>query len=207
MTEIESGPFAGLTDKGYDLIVADPPWRFNVRSEKGLGRSAENHYQTMKLPEIAALPVADLAMKDCVLLLWVTDPLLDRGLEVMKAWGFAYKTVGFYWTKTNRDGSPFMGTGYWTRANPEQCLLGVRGKPKRLDASVPRWITSPRREHSRKPDEFFDRARRLTGSSHLELFSRQQRAGWTCWGNQTERFPGVFVDPLATYLRALGYRV
>lgn len=175
----------------YRLVLSDPPWKFATRSQKGMGRSADNHYETMTLDDIKALPVADVCdPAGAVLLLWVTDPLLDVGLDVMRAWGFKYKTVGYYWTKRNKDGSRFMGQGFWTRGNPEQCLLGVRGKPpKRLDAGVRKWIDSPRREHSRKPDEARARTERLLGSiPRLEMFARQSAGGWDSWGNQTEKF-------------------
>lgn len=81
-----------------------------------------------------------------------------------------------------------MGTGYWTRANPEQCLLFTRGSPKRLSASIEKLIVSPRREHSRKPDEIYERIEKLVGGPYLELFSRQERAGWKTWGNQVGKF-------------------
>jgi len=201
-------PFGNLLPGDHPVIIADPPWAFSVRSQKGMGRSAERHYQTMPLGAIKALPVADLAAKDCVLLMWVTDPFLRKGFEVIEAWGFKYKTVGFYWTKTNRDGSPFMGGGYWTRANPEQCLLATRGNPKRVSKGVQRWIIAPRREHSRKPDEVYRRVERLCDGPYTELFARQSWPGWRCWGNQTDRFevqaemPGISDADLARMLAA-----
>ena len=183
-----TNPFEYLPRGHYGLIAADPPWAFLTRSAKGKGRSPEQHYGCMSLDDIKALPVADLAAKDCCLLLWITDPLLELGFDVIKAWGFTFKTVGFYWAKTNADGTPFCGMGYYTRANPEQCLLATRGNPKRLSKSVRRLIISPRREHSRKPDEFFTRAEQLMPGPYLELFSRQYRIGWTTWGNQEGKF-------------------
>jgi N6-adenosine-specific RNA methylase IME4 len=180
--------FDGLTLGRYATIACDPPWSFAVRSPKGLGRSAERHYGCMTLDDIKRLPVADLAQKDCCLLMWVTDPMLSHGLDVIKAWGFTFKTVGFYWTKRNADGSPFTGMGYYTRANPEQCLLATRGNPRRQSRSVRRWIDSPRREHSRKPDEFFDRAEALMPGPYAELFGRQSRPNWDCWGHESTCF-------------------
>jgi N6-adenosine-specific RNA methylase IME4 len=112
----------------YRVIYADPPWAFATYSGKGKGRSADAHYDCMDLEAIKRLPVAEWAAEDAVLLLWATDPLLDRALEVARAWGFAYKTVGFYWVKRNAGGEGFFtGLGFWTRANPEQCLLATRG--------------------------------------------------------------------------------
>jgi N6-adenosine-specific RNA methylase IME4 len=158
------GPMA----EKYPVIYADPPWTFAVYSAKGKGRSAEAHYDCMSLDDIKALPVAALAMPDCCLFLWVTNPTLIQGLSVMEAWGFAYKTVAFCWTKPR-----FMGLGYWTRANAELCLLGTRGKPKRRDAGVRMHVESPRREHSRKPDEVRAGIERLVAGPYVELFARQ----------------------------------
>ena len=119
----------------YSIIYADPPWTYRVWSKKGLGRSAASHYNTMSLERIKALPVKEIVAKDSVLFLWVTYPNLPEGLEVMKAWGFNYKTVAFTWVKRNKKSDTwFWGMGYWTRANPEICLLGTRGHPKRKDS-------------------------------------------------------------------------
>jgi N6-adenosine-specific RNA methylase IME4 len=202
-------------DGGYGVIYADPPWRFTTFSAKGRGRSpdgiltragqrennAERHYATMSLAEIKALPVGDIAGRNSVLLLWAIDPMLPEAIETGRAWGFTFKTVGFYWPKTRKassrrgddvrdaDRKRFpMGTGYWTRANPEQCLLFTRGKPKRLNADVSRLVISPRREHSRKPDEVRRRIERLVAGPYLEMFGRQEVPGWDVWGNQVGRF-------------------
>lgn len=180
--------FAGLPRQHFAVIMADPPWTFATRSAKGKGRSPERHYDCMSLDDIAGLPVASLAAPDCALLLWITDPLLPAGLDIIRSWGFAYKTVGFYWTKRTITGKPAIGTGYYTRANPEQCLLATRGAPKRLSKGVRKWIDAPRREHSRKPDEAYERAQQLFAGPHLELFGRESRPGWTTWGNEATKF-------------------
>lgn len=180
----------------YKVIYADPPWTFTTYSAKGKGRSAEAHYPCMSFDEIRSIPVADWAAPDSVLLLWVTDPLLPKGLELIDAWGFTYKTVGFYWAKLKKSAdavqldehSFFAGLGYWTRANPEQCLLATRGSPKRIAKDVRRLIVSPRREHSRKPDQVYGRIERLAPGPYLELFARGRRAGWDTWGNQVGLF-------------------
>jgi N6-adenosine-specific RNA methylase IME4 len=153
----------------YGVIYADPPWTFATYSRKGKGRSPEAYYDCMSLDDIKALPVADWAADDSVLLLWTTDPLLPTAFDVIGAWGFKYKTVGFYWAKLNKsapeliydDTSFFTGLGFWTRANPELCLLATRGHPKRRRADVRKLIVSPRREHSRKPDEAYGRIEAL----------------------------------------------
>lgn len=176
----------GTGRKKYGVIYIDPPWQFKTHSAKGLGRSAEAWYDCLSVVDIKALPIADLALPDCILLMWVTDPFLKIGLEVVEAWQFTYKTVGFYWVK-----QPFMwfGTGYWTRANPEQCLLATRGHPKRQDAGVPKLITSPRREHSQKPDEAYERIERLCAGPYVELFATQRRAGWDSFGKEVDSGP------------------
>ena len=180
----------------YRVIYADPPWSFATYSAKGKGRAADAHYDTMTLDDIKALPVAEWAAPDCVLLLWATDPLLDRALEVVAAWGFKYKTVGFYWAKLNKsagllsfdESSFFTGLGFWTRANPEPCLLATRGHPKRLAADVRKLVVSPRREHSRKPEVIYERIEALCPGPYLEMFARSSRPGWDSWGTQADLF-------------------
>lgn len=188
MQIISSGPFAGLVQNGYKVIYADPAWTFSTRSSAGKGRSPEQHYDCMSLDEIKKLPVYDLAAPDCVLLMWVIDTHLEMALDVMREWGFKYKTKGFNWVKLNADGSPFTGMGFWTRANPEDCLLGTKGQPKRAARDVRRLIMSPRREHSRKPDEVREAIERLVPGPYVELFARSTKHGWDSWGNQTTRF-------------------
>ena len=173
----------------YQLIYADPPWHFRVRSEKGEGRSAKQHYNVMSLDDIAAMPISQISEKDSVCLMWVIDPMIEQGYQVMRAWGFTPKTVGFYWVKTNMKSEGFFtGLGYYTRANPEQCILGVRGKGlQRKDKSVPRLIVAPRGRHSAKPIEAYERIERLFGNvSRVELFARNSRQGWSAFGNQVE---------------------
>lgn len=204
----------------FGCILADPPWRFATFSEKGRGRcpdgkrtngrgnftdglnnAPERHYVTMTLEDIAALPVAASAARDCVLLMWAVDPMLPQALDVGRAWGFTYKTTGFVWAKERRltsargngvddlDLKRFpIGTGYWTRSNPEICLLFTCGKPKRLSAAVRKLLIAPRREHSRKPDEQYERIEALVGGPYLELFARTSQPGWTSWGNETDKF-------------------
>jgi N6-adenosine-specific RNA methylase IME4 len=179
----------------YSVIYADPPWSFRTWSDKGTGRSAVSHYDCMDFTDIAALPVASIAADDCALLLWATDPLLPKALELIEAWGFTYKTVGFTWAKTNaKSEGYFTGMGYWTRSNPEMCLLATRGKPVRLDKSVPQLVVAPRREHSRKPDEVRDRIERLLPGPRIELFARTTRHGWDSWGDQASLFDGGSVS-------------
>ena len=174
------------TNKKHGVIYADPPWYFKTYSNKGKDKSPERHYPCMSISDIIRLPVGDLAKDDAVLLMWVVDPLLDKAFEVIDAWGFKYKTVGFTLAKTNRTKMGFFtGLGYWTRGNPEMCLLATRGKPKRLNKSIPQLVVDQRREHSRKPDRIRNDIVQLIGDvPRVELFARQKVQGWDCWGNE-----------------------
>jgi N6-adenosine-specific RNA methylase IME4 len=175
---------------GYQIIAADPPWQFQTWSARGGGRSALRYYPTMSTDAICSLPVAKIAASQSVLFLWTIFTRLPDALDVMACWGFVYKTVAFTWVKTNKDGSPFMGLGYYTRQNAEVCLLGVRGASRlsasslqRVAADVSSVVLSPRREHSRKPNEVYQRIERLFGpAKRLEMFAREARPGWTPWG-------------------------
>ena len=176
-------------NKKYNVIYADPPWTFKTFSDKGKDRSPENHYNVMSLQDICNLPVNKIANDNSVLLMWVVDPLLDKAFKVIEAWGFKYKTVGFTWAKTNRKSMGFFtGLGYWTRGNPEMCLLATKGKPKRISKSVPQLVVEQRREHSRKPDIMYNHIENLLQGPYVELFARTQRPGWDSWGNQTDKF-------------------
>jgi N6-adenosine-specific RNA methylase IME4 len=189
MITCETSSITSLMQNRYGAIYADPPWSFRNWSAKGTGRNAISHYGCLPFEELAALPITNLAANNCALFLWAVDPLLDKPFELIRAWGFEYKTVGFYWVKQNSKSAGFFtGLRYWTRANPEQCLLATRGKPKRRGGDVRKLIIEPRREHSRKPDEVRERIERLVGGSYLELFARQTKPGWDCWGDQTSLF-------------------
>lgn len=174
--------------KKFQCVLADPPWEYRVWSQKGAGRSAESHYPTMTTSQICALPVADLADKDCALLLWVTYPNLREAFKVIAAWSFVYKTVAFTWIKTCRKSEGFhVGMGHYTRANAEICLLATKGSPKRVSKSVRQLIVSPVEEHSKKPDETRDRIVQLFGDvPRIELFARQKADAWDSWGNEIE---------------------
>ncbi len=177
-------PTASIPPVGkYGVILADPPWKFEVRGPSGQGRAAENHYPTMTTHEIASLKVdgrtvPDLAHDDAVLFLWTTSNMIPDALAVIQAWGFTFKTTAFVWLK---DGAP--GLGYWTRKRSEICLLGTRGNPKRQNADVDEGIWAPRFEHSQKPKAAYERIERLVAGPYIELFARHQREGWEAWGN------------------------
>lgn len=189
-------PFGDLPRGSAGVILADPPWSYKTWSAKGTGRSAEQHYNTMSIDDIAALPVSELCAPDCVLFMWATWPTLKDSFKVIEGWGFEYKTCAFDWMKANVSTldlfpdpkSADMKLGHWTRSNSEPCLLGTRGKPKRLDAGVRMGIIESARQHSRKPDTVYERIERLVAGPYVELFARTQRQKWLSWGNQTDKF-------------------
>jgi len=172
--------------KKYKIIYADPAWHFKTYSNKGQKRSAIRHYDTMDIDNIYDLPVKSICDDDCILFLWVIDSMLPQALEVIERWGFKYKTVAFTWVKQNKKSEGyFTGMGYYTRCNPEQCLLATKGKIKRLSKSVRQLIVSKLEDHSKKPDSVRDRITELCGDlPRIELFARQRVKGWDCWGNE-----------------------
>jgi N6-adenosine-specific RNA methylase IME4 len=177
---IAAGRALGIDGKRYGVILADPPWRFEPYSrETGMDRAADNHYPTMTLAAIQALPVP--AAEDCVLYLWATTAMLPEALDVITAWDFTYKSL-HGWAK------PGQGTGYWVRDNLELLLIATRGHPV---APAPgqqslALIEAPRGKHSEKPAEFAGMIEQLYPSTpKLEMFARQPRPGWDAWGNET----------------------
>ena len=170
--------------KKYDVIYADPPWRYQDKKCNG---ACTLHYDTMKIQDIKDLPVKELAAKDCVIFMWITYPMLKEGIELMEAWGFKYKTIGFQWIKLNKkNGQKFFGLGRWTRGNTEACFIGVRGKPSRKSNSVSQIIEEVIGPHSQKPEVVREKIRELMGAelNYIELFARQHSEGWDCWGNE-----------------------
>lgn len=174
--------------KKYKTIYADPPWQFQNRT----GKVAPEHkrlsrYSTMTLEEIKALPVSDVADDKSHLYLWVPNALLPVGLEVMKAWGFEYKT-NLIWEKVRKDGQPDgRGVGFYFRNVTEILLFGIKGDKNRTlqpGRSQVNLLRTMKREHSRKPDEFVDLIEACSSSPRLELFARGNRDGWDMWGNQ-----------------------
>ena len=174
--------------KKYNIICADPPWNFNFKDRKGLSDAAKDKlYDTMKSQDIIDLPVSQIAADDAVLFLWIMNSEMPLALEVIKGWGFTYKTLAFTWVKTTTHGKYHFGGGNWTRSNPELCLLATKGKPKRISASVRNLRVAGLREHSRKPDEIRSDIVELCGDlPRVELFCRYPEEGWDVWGNQVE---------------------
>ena len=194
MAQLQAAKAAG---RRYACLLADPPWAFTTYSGARVPqRAEEQHYPTMTLAEIAALPVEDISAPDAALFLWFTWPLLEGALDIIGKWGFAYKTCAFAWVKADVSTIDLfpdpkladMTLGYWTRSNSEVCLLATRGKPKRLSAGVRQGIIEPRRQHSRKPECVYSRIERLVAGPRLEMFARQQRPGWDVAGNDVHRF-------------------
>ena len=171
----------------YDVILADPPWRYSKTVGQGI---AEDVYPTMGIDELCALPVGDFASDNCVLFLWTTAPtLLDYAPKIIKAWGFEYKTKAFCWVKANKSGAGFFfGIGHYTASNTEDCLLCTKGKPVRVAKDVSQIIYAPLTRHSQKPPEQYSKIERLyPDKMYLELFARNKnRPGWDYWGNEIE---------------------
>jgi N6-adenosine-specific RNA methylase IME4 len=198
-----SWPFHPLQRGAYGVIVVDPPWHFRLRSSKGYGKSASQHYSLMSLDDIKALPVAELAAPDSFLLLWTTQAQLNQGLSVIESWGFEFKTAGA-WAKRSPTGASWaFGTGYLLRSAAEFFLIGTRGRPKIESHSERNLIVAPVREHSRKPDQAYEMLERLFPSARrCELFARSSRPGFDCWGQEVGRFDDVAPQRPAPPLQA-----
>ncbi len=167
-----SGPFG--------VIAIDPPWRYEKHGVDAVYRS-QNPYPDMSLDEIAALPVVACAEPDCVLWLWTTNTFMREAYDCLDAWGFTAKTI-LTWVKDQ------MGTGAWLRGQTEHCILAVRGKPVVTLSNQTTVLRAKRREHSRKPDEFYALVDALCPGSKLEMFAREARPGWAAWGAESDKF-------------------
>jgi N6-adenosine-specific RNA methylase IME4 len=179
----------------YNIIYADPPWKYD---DKSLNRGgAERHYKTVENKKLCDIDVNAFCEDDCILFMWATFPKIQEALDLIKAWGFTYKTNAFTWVKKNKVAdSLFWGMGRWTRSNAEVCLLAVRGRPKRVDMGVHSVIEAKIMKHSKKPDETRDRIVRLCGDlPRLEMFARESAAGWDVWGNEVECTADIDLAP------------
>ncbi|MGH8259727.1 MAG: MT-A70 family methyltransferase [Steroidobacteraceae bacterium] len=189
----------------FHAILADPPWQFANRTGKVAPEHRRlNRYGTMKLRDIAALPVAQVAGERAHLYLWVPNALLPEGLEVLRAWDFQYKS-NLVWHKIRRDGgSDGRGVGFYFRNVTELVLFGVRGTAVRTLAPGRRQVNlvaSRKREHSRKPDELYGIIEACSPGPYLELFARGTRSGWTAWGHQSDDYSPTW-DTYANHSRA-----
>jgi N6-adenosine-specific RNA methylase IME4 len=193
-------------NRRYSTVLADPPWQFQNRT----GKVAPEHrrlsrYATMSLDEIKSLPVAHVVTDPAHLYLWVPNALLPEGIDVLRAWGFQYKT-NFVWHKVRKDGGPDgRGVGFYFRNVTELVLFGVRGAKARTLAPGRRQVNilkTQKREHSRKPDEFYDIIEACSPGEYLELFARGSRPGWQTWGDQA----GAYEPDWPTYRNHSGCR-
>jgi N6-adenosine-specific RNA methylase IME4 len=189
MTDRVADDFREAVHGKYATILADPPWRFSNRT----GKMAPEHrrlsrYGTLTLEEIVALPVAEAAEARAHLYLWVPNALILEGLDVMRRWGFTYKT-NLVWHKVRKDGGPDgRGVGFYFRNVTELVLFGVRGSMRTLAPGRRQvnFLKTQKREHSRKPDEFYEIVERCSPGPYLEMFARNARPGWTSWGNEVD---------------------
>jgi len=177
--------------KKFQTIYADPPWQFQNRT----GKVAPEHrrlkrYATMTLDEICEMPVVAHTEENAHLYMWVPNALLPEGLRVLEAWGFTYKT-NLIWLKVRKDGGPDgRGVGFYFRNVTEVLLFGLKGRMRTLKPgrSQVNLLSSRKREHSRKPDEFYELIEDCSPGPYLELFAREKRTGWTQWGDQIETY-------------------
>lgn len=184
-------PFGDLRPLHYGCIIADPPWRFFNYSAAGEAKNPVAHYGCVETANLANMPVSQLAAPDCALLMWATAPMLPDAIDLMRAWGFTFKSAGA-WAKQSATGEKWaFGTGYCFRSAAEFFLLGTIGKPKVRSRSVRNLIVAPVREHSRKPDDLHLMAELLYDGPYAEMFARSRRSDWDCWGNEVGKFPQV----------------
>jgi N6-adenosine-specific RNA methylase IME4 len=201
--KLAPAPFTGLHHRYYGVIAIDPPSQFRsftaVQSQNwNSRRDNERHYGVMTRDALAALPVAELASPEgCHLFLWTSGPFLPQALALIEAWGFKFSSRAFTWLKVKRTWTPedplterdlHVGLGLTVRHQTEMVLLARRGNCRRQAKDVREIIIAPRREHSRKPDEFFARVERYCSGPYVELFARERRPGWDCFGDEVGRF-------------------
>ena len=185
-------------EQKYQIIYADPPWSYNDKlgNRKDLG-SATSAYNTENMEWIKSLKIKNISDKNCVLFLWAVSPLLPEAMKVIDAWGFKYKTIAFVWSKRTKNGLQIANMGRWTMGNVEICLLGTKGKPKRISRNIRQLVEDWRAEHSKKPDQVRNKIVELMGNlPRIELFARNNGQimldgktifdGWDIWGNEVE---------------------
>lgn len=183
-----------ISDKKYKIIYADPPWSYYNDSDSYFSKTTKvgvrkPPYNVLGSDSIKKLPVGEIADDDCFLFIWTTDYHLDKCIEVIKEWGFKYKTIGFAWQKLNKKGEPVCFTGAYTlKSGIELCLLATKGgvgSKSVINKKVRALINSPREFHSKKPDVVRNRIVELLGDiPRIELFARKRTKGWDVWGNE-----------------------
>ena len=184
--------------KKYQIIYADPPWKFGSRlrngtknKQHGVGRLDVDvvNYDTMTIKEICDIPIKNIADNNCILFIWSTDAHLEECMKVINAWGFKYKTIAFNWLKKNKDGTQKYYYGHWTVKSGEMCLLATKGTSHKLliKHNIRQLVESRREEHSKKPKEVRNRIFEMFGDIlRIELFAREKTEGWDVWGNEVE---------------------
>ena len=180
-----------LPDQKYSCLVIDPPWFYKLRKDDATHRN-RIPYPPMQIAEILALPVPELLQKDAIVWLWFTNNHAPEAIDCLRAWELELKTI-LTWEKVTKAGKPHIGTGHWLRNCTEHCALAAKGNPKSFShlktlTNQPTILHSPRREHSRKPEEFYQLVEQLCPGSKLEMFARCRRDGWDCWGNEVDKF-------------------
>lgn len=182
---MEKKIFEDLPNKKYKIIYADPPWSYNDKLNLQ-NEGASLHYKTLSLEELKSLDINSICDKDCILFLWVTRPMMPVAIELVKAWGFKYKTIAFTWVKTNpKSKTYFKGIGRWVMGCTESVILATKGKPQRVVKNIHELVVSSRSKHSKKPNEVRELIVKLMGDkSRIELFAREKVEGWDSWGNE-----------------------
>jgi len=171
----------------YNIIYVDPPWGFkNKKTGGSLKSGAAAHYKTMSIKEMMVLDIGAIAADDCVLFMWWVGSQPAEALSLVTAWGFKLKTMtGFVWVKRTKLWKLFFGMGFWTRAGSECMLIGIKGKPKRINAGIRSVVEAEATMHSKKPDVFAEQIVSLMGDlPRVELFARDIKPGWASWGNE-----------------------
>ena len=178
-----------LPDKKYNIIYADPAWSFGSKSYQDSNRDMidiqKSHYTTMTEEEISSLPVKNITKDDCILFMWVTDSHLKEALNVIKCWGFSYKTIGFTWVKQYKTGSYCYNFSPYVLKSTEICLIATKGKLNKLKEknNIKGLVFAERTKHSKKPNEVRKRIEQLCKDlPRIELFARERVSGWDAWG-------------------------
>ena len=168
----------------YQVIYADPPWDYGGKkqhTDKKAVKSADGHYNTMKLKELKKMDIQSICHTNALLFLWTSSPHLEQAIELMKAWGFEYKTIAFVWYKQKTNPS------FYTMSSCEICIVGKRGvfPTPRGSRNEKQFLSEMRQKHSQKPEEIRSRIERMfPAQKKIELFAREKKEGWDVYGNE-----------------------